>query len=170
MEYSIDEMNADDWIQVQSIYLEGISTGHATFEAEAPGWEKWDSNHIHGCRLVARSDRDILGWAALNPVSGRCIYSGVAKVSVYVDKKYQRKEIGATLLAALIKVSEKGGIWTLQAGIFPENQASLDLHKQHGFREVGRREMLGKMTFGEFAGIWRDVILVERRSKAVGVD
>jgi len=152
MDYSIGEMNANDWTQVQSIYLEGISRGHATFEAEVPNWEKWDSYHMHRCRLVARADQKILGWAALSPDSSRCVYSGVAEVSIYVDTKYQRKGIGATLLAGLIKASEKSGIWTLQAGIFPENQGSISLHKSHGFREVGRREKIGKMTFGPLFG------------------
>jgi phosphinothricin acetyltransferase len=163
-------MNANDWTQVQSIYQKGISTGHATFEAKVPEWQIWDSNHMTECRLVARSDQNILGWAALSPANSRCIYSGVAEVSVYVDPQYQRKGVGANLLAALIKFSEKKGIWTLQAGIFPENQASLELHKRHGFREVGRREKLGKMTFGPLLECWRDVLLLERRSKSIGID
>ena len=170
MEYNIDEMNANDWTQVQSIYQKGISTGHATFEAKVPEWQIWDTNHMTECRLVARSDQNILGWAALSPAYSRCIYSGVAEVSVYVDPKNQRKGIGANLLAALIKASEKKGICTLQAGIFPENQASLNLHKRHGFREVGRREKLGEMTFGPLLGCWRDVLLLERRSKSIGTD
>ena len=169
MEYSIDEMTANDWTQVRSIYQKGISTGHASFEAKVPEWQIWDTNHMAECRLVARSGQNILGWAALSSVSSRCIYSGVAEVSVYVDPRYQQKGIGASLLAALIIASEKNEIWTLQAGIFPENQASLNLHKRHGFREVGRREKFGEMNFGELAGIWRDVILLERRSRIVGI-
>lgn len=169
MNFSIENMNASDWTQVQSIYQKGISTGHATFEEKVPGWQIWDTDHLTKCRFVARSDRSILGWAALSSVSGRCIYSGVAEVSVYVDPIFQKKGIGTSLLSALVIASEKNEIWTLQAGIFPENQASLHLHKRHGFREVGRREKLGKMNFGELKGIWRDVILMERRSRIVGL-
>lgn len=170
MEYVIDKMGTGDWEQVRSIYIEGIATGHSTFETEAPSWEKWDSNHMRKCRLVAKAGNDILGWAALSPISGRCIYSGVAEVSVYVGSKYQKQGIGSALLSALVVSSEKVGIWTLQGSIFPENTTSLTLVKNHGFREVGRREKVGKMTYGELAGIWRDVVLVERRSKVVGVD
>ena len=170
MEYCIDEMNENDWTQVQSIYQKGISTGHATFETNVPEWQIWDTTHMTDCRLVARSGQNILGWAALSTAYSRCIYSGVAEVSVYVDPKYQRKGVGSNLLTALIKTSEKKGIWTLQAGIFPENQASLELHKRHGFREVGRREKLGKMNFGPLIGFWRDVLLLERRSKSIGID
>lgn len=170
MEYVIDKMGTSDWEQVRSIYIEGIATGHSTFETEAPNWEKWDSNHIRKCRLVAKAGNDILGWVGLSPISGRCIYSGVAEVSVYVGSKYQKQGIGSALLSALVDSSEKAGIWTLQGGIFPENTTSLTLVKNHGFREVGRREKVGKMTYGELAGTWRDVVLVERRSKVVGVD
>ena len=170
MEYVIDKMGTGDWEQVRSIYIEGIATGHSTFETEAPSWEKWDSNHMRKCRLVAKAGNDILGWAALSPISGRCIYSGVAEVSVYVGSKYQKQGMGSALLSALVDSSEKVGIWTLQGSIFPENTTSLTLVKNHGFREVGRREKVGKMTYGELAGTWRDVVLVERRSKVVGVD
>ncbi len=163
-------MVAGDWEEVLSIYLEGISTEHATFEGEAPNWEKWNSSHINECRLVVRRGSTILGWAALSPVTNRCVYSGVAEVSVYVGIKYQRQGIGTALFSALIDTSEKNGIWTLQAGIFPENTESLNLHRSHGFREVGRREKMGKMTFGKLKGTWRDVILMERRSKSVGID
>jgi len=163
-------MVPDDWTQVQSIFLEGIPTGHATFEANSNGWDTWDSSHLHECRLVAKSRGSILGFAALSRVSNRPVYSGVAEVSVYVGKDYQRQGVGSALLNALIKDSEDNGIWTLQAGIFPENISSLDLHRQHGFKEVGRREKLGKMSYGQFAGKWRDVVLMERRSKTVGAD
>ena len=170
MNHIIEKMIRSDWDKVQSIFLEGISTGHATFEANSNGWDKWDSGHLCECRLVAKSRESVLGWAALSRVSDRPVYSGVAEVSVYVAKSYQRQGVGSTLLKALIKHSEGNGIWTLQAGIFPENISSLDLHRQHGFKEVGRREKLGKMTFGILAGTWRDVILMERRSKAIGID
>ena len=170
MEYSIDKMVADDWTQVRSIYLEGIVTGNATFETEAPGWDSWNSSHMQECRIVARAGSTIFGWAAISPVSSRCVYSGVAEVSVYVANRYQRLGIGGKLLAVLIAETEKKGIWTLEAGIFPENTDSLNLHKRYGFRHVGRREKLSKMTYGPHQGIWRDVVLLERRSKSVGID
>lgn len=169
MEYVINKMTSDDWGQVRSIYLEGIATGNSTFEAEAPDWEKWHSNHLSEPRLIARAGGRVLGWAVLSFVSGRRVYSGVAEVSLYVGGQYRGKGIGSALLAALIDASERAGIWTLQGGIFPENTASLALVKKHGFREVGRREKVGRMTYGELARTWRDVILVERRSKVVGV-
>ncbi|MEE8417473.1 MAG: N-acetyltransferase family protein, partial [candidate division Zixibacteria bacterium] len=128
------------------------------------GEEAWDKIHLPDCRLVARSGEEIIGWAALSPVSGRCTYSGVAEVSVYVTAGATKKGVGKALLSELVKESEKAGIWTLDAGIFPENKASISIHKSCGFREVGCREKLGSAN-----GIWRDVILYERRSKKVGV-
>ena len=169
MQYDLYKMTTDDWEQVRSIYLEGIDTGNATFESEAPDWDRWTSSHIQECRLVAKAGQTVLGWAALSPVSGRCVYSGVAEVSVYVAHKFQGLGIGGRLLAALIKASEEKGIWTLEAGIFPENMDSIRLHQRSGFREVGRREKFSKMTYGPHKGIWRDVVLMERRSKSVGI-
>jgi len=163
-------MRTEDWEQVRSIYLEGISTGDSTFEADAPDWDKWDSAHLPGHRLVIRADNSILAWAALSPVSSRRAYSGVAEVSLYVAVGHRGKGIGSTLLEALIDSSEKAGIWTLQGGIFPENEASIRMVRKHGFREIGRRKKIGKMTHGDLAGTWRDVILVERRSKLTGID
>jgi phosphinothricin acetyltransferase len=169
MEYVTDKMTPDDWEQVRSIYQEGIATGHSTFEADTPDWGKWNMAHLLDCRLVARSGDAIMGWAALSPVSGRRVYSGVAEVSLYVRAAKRQQGVGSALMAALIGASEKSGIWTLQGGIFRENKASLALFKKHGFREIGRRERLGKMTHGPLAGIWRDVILLERRSQSVGI-
>ncbi len=163
-EFRIREMLPNDWAAVHRIYLEGIATGNATFETEAPLWEKWDDGHMRECRLIAHDDAKVLGWAALSPVSSRCVYAGVAEVSVYVAEHARGKGVGRILLAALIDASERCGIWTLQAGVFPENVASMELHKSLGFRELGRRERLGKM-----AGRWRDVTLLERRSVVVGV-
>jgi len=163
-------MVVEDWEQVRTIYQEGIDTGDATFEEEPPSWERWDSNHMQECRLVAKSGNTVLGWAALSHTSSRHVYSGVVEVSLYVGKRYQEQGIGTALLAHLIEASEKNGIWTLQAGIFPENIVSLNLHRRHGFREVGRREKVGKMNFGQLKGTWRDVVLMERRSKIVGID
>nr|WP_308160400.1 N-acetyltransferase family protein [Bacillus sp. ISL-77] len=161
----IDQMEQDDWGQVREIYLEGIATGNATFQKEAPSWEEWDSGHVKECRLVALLEDKVLGWAALTPVSGRCVYSGVAEVSIYVSQSNNGKGIGSRLLNSLIEQSEQNGFWTLQSGIFPENVASLKLHSKHGFREVGRRERIGKMD-----GVWRDTILLERRSNIVGIN
>ncbi len=163
MNYAVDAMNADGWQQVRSIYLEGIATGDATFETKAPSWEEWDAGHLRDARLVARNGNDVLGWAALSPVSSRCVYGGVAEVSVYVSEKGRGRGVGRVLLEALIEESERNGIWTLQAGIFPENVASVGLHLRCGFREVGRRERIGKLN-----GVWRDTLLFERRSKSVG--
>jgi L-amino acid N-acyltransferase YncA len=160
---SIDKMTADDWNAVRSIYEEGIATGHATFEQVSPAWEKWDSGHLAACRLVARAETEVLGWAALSPVSGRCVYAGVAEVSVYVAARARNRKLGSRLLAALVAASENAVIWTLQAGIFPENVPSIELHKRCGFRVVGVRERLGCMN-----GRWRDVVLMERRSPVVG--
>ncbi len=168
MEYLTDTMKPEDWEQVRSIYLEGIVTGNSTFEADAPDWDKWDCTHLREHRLVARVGDSIVAWAALSPVSNRCIYSGVAELSIYVAAKHRGKGIGSTLLKAIITSAEKAGIWTLQGGIFPENTPSLALVKKHGFKEIGRRERLGKMTYGNLAGTWRDVILVERRSTVAG--
>lgn len=164
MNYIIEEMNAGDWRQVRAIYLEGIATGIATFETGAPSWEKWDAGHLRQPRLVARDGAGaVLGWAALSPVSDRCVYGGVAEVSVYVGERGRGRGAGRALLGALVEASEQQGIWTLQAGVFPENAASINLHLRCGFREVGRRERIGKLN-----GIWRDTLLLERRSQTIG--
>jgi L-amino acid N-acyltransferase YncA len=165
MGYVVEKMNAGDWEQVSLIYGEGISTGHATFETAVPTWDKWDSSHLPEGRLVARAGDVIAGWAALSLVSSRCVYAGVAEVSIYVGAACRAQGIGRALLGALVALSEQSGIWTLQAGIFPENRSSLALHKKKGFREVGWRERLGKLN-----GVWRNVILLERRSTMVGID
>ena len=170
MECLTDIMKPEDWEQVRSIYLEGIVTGNSTFEADAPDWDKWDFAHLREHRLVVRVGDSIVAWAALSPVSTRCVYSGVAELSIYVAAKLRGKGIGSTLLKATINSTEKAGLWTLQGGIFPENTPSLSLVKKHGFKEIGRRERIGKMTYGDFAGTWRDVILVERRSKVAGIE
>lgn len=165
MGFVIEEMGEADWEQVRLIYLEGIATGHATFETEAPTWEKWTQGHLPHSRLVARSADVIKGWAALSPVSNRCVYGGVAETSVYVGANHRGEGVGRALLEALVSSSERNGIWTLQAGIFPENVSSITVHRRCGFREVGRRERIGKMN-----AIWRDTLLLERRSKVVGVE
>jgi L-amino acid N-acyltransferase YncA len=157
-------MRDEDWDAVRAIYREGIATGNATFETDVPAWEAWDRGHLHACRLVAKADGRVVGWAALTPYSSRRAYAGVAGLSVYVSASARGQGIGRALLGALIEASERAGLWTLQAGIFPENVASLALHRAHGFREVGRRERIGRLN-----GVWRDVVLMERRSKVVGI-
>ena len=158
IDFEIRAMRNQDWSAVCEIYSEGIATGNATFETETPEWEKWGGRHLQECRLVALDQR-ILGWAALRPVSSRRVYSGVAEVSVYVASASRGRGIGKLLLQSLVEQSERCGIWTLQAGIFPENA----LHKSCGFREVGRRQRLARL-----AGVWRDVLLLERRSSTTG--
>ncbi len=170
MEFVIDHMKHQDWEQVLFIYREGIGTGQSTFEADASDWEKWDAAHLREPRLVARLGETVLAWVALSPTSSRPVYSGVAEVSLYVVGSCRGQGIGSAILAALIDASEKSGIWTLQGSIFPENTASLRMVKRHGFREVGRREKIGKMSYGKLAGMWRDTVFVERRSKVTGVD
>lgn len=157
---NIDQMRASDWEEVRAIYLEGIRSGHSTFETGAPSWEKWDEGHLQIARLVMRDGETVLGWAALSPVSKRPVYRGVAEVTVYVSENTQGQGIGRALLESLIDESEKNGIWTLQASIFPENIASVQLHLRCGFREVGRRERIAMLN-----GVWRDTLLFERRSQ-----
>ena len=156
-------MAASDWPRVREIYEEGIATGNATFATEAPDWQQWDEDHLPICRLVAGNNDEILGWAALSRVSVRRVYAGVAEVSVYVSTAARGRGFGKALLRELNLTSEQHGIWTLQAGIFPENVASLALHEALGFRRVGVRERLGQL-----AGEWRNVLLLERRSTVVG--
>jgi phosphinothricin acetyltransferase len=164
MDFDVRAMRSDDWPAVRNIYCEGIATGNATFETEIPGWAKWDQGHLKDCRLVAQAGERILGWAALSPISNRRVYSGVAEVSVYAAAETRGRGVGKRLLQSLVTQSERCGMWTLQAGIFPENVASIALHKSCGFREVGLRRKLGQR-----GGIWRDVLLLERRSLSVGV-
>jgi len=157
-------MTTDDWPAVRTIYEEGIATGNATFQSSAPSWEDWNSEHVPKCRLVATEAGRVIGWAALSPVSSRCVYKGVAEVSVYVAAQARGRGIGLRLLKELVLVSERNGFWTLQAGVFPENAPSVAVHQRCGFRVVGIRERLGEMD-----GRWRDVLLLERRSSTVGV-
>lgn len=153
------------WEAVKTIYEEGIATGNATFQTTAPGWEDWDNTHLKTCRIIATENSEVLGWAALTPVSSRCVYAGVAEVSVYVADRARGKNIGSLLLQALINESEENGIWTLQSGIFPENKASISIHEKNGFRIIGYRERIGKM-----GNVWRDNIALERRSNKIGTD
>ena len=151
------------WEAVKTIYEEGIATGNATFQSVAPTWKEWDESHVANSRLIAIENNEVLGWAALTAVSGRCVYAGVGEVSVYVSANARGKGVGKLLLQALIDESEKNNFWTLQAGIFPENIASKKIHETCGFRIIGKREKIGKMNH-----VWRDTLLLERRSKVVG--
>ncbi len=164
MDFVIENIKDEDWPAVQLIYQEGIATGNATFEANAPDWDHWNKSHLTNCRLVAKAEDNVVGWVALGHVSSRCVYKGVAEVSLYVKESSRGQGIGKMLLKAAIEESERIGIWTLQSGTFPENAASIALQKLCGFREVGIREKIGCMN-----GQWRDVILMERRSKIIGV-
>ena len=162
----IRNLEPQDWPAIREIYVQGIATGNATLEISPPEWEVWNQSHVQDHRYVVISESgEITGWAALTPVSGRCVYAGVAEVSVYVGSDFRGQKIGDTLLKHLIEQSEKSGYWTLQAGIFPENIPSLNLHQKNGFRVIGYRENIGKMN-----GIWRSVNLLERRSKVTGID
>jgi L-amino acid N-acyltransferase YncA len=164
MDAQVCAMRDGDWSSVRAIYRQGIATGQATFEMDVPNWSEWNASHLIACRLVARQDGRIVGWAALSPVSGRPVYSGVAEVSVYVAASARRRGIGSALLNQLVADSERADIWTLQASVFPENLASVLLHVVCGFRKVGYRERIGQMD-----GVWRDTVLMERRSATVGV-
>jgi len=153
------------WEEVRLIYLQGIATKQATFQTDAPAWEEWDRGHLAGLRYVAIIDGNVAGWAALTLVSGRCVYAGVAEVSAYIHEAFRGKGVGKALLQKLVDESEASNIWTLQSGIFPENAASITLHEKLGFRKIGYREKIGKMD-----GVWRDTVLMERRSKIIGKD
>lgn len=165
MKYKIEAMKTSDWEQVRDIYMEGIRTGLATFQTEAPIWENWDKGHLAACRLVVRSGDKVLGWTVLSPTSSRDCYSGVVEVSIYIGEEYKGQGIGTALMTELILQSEENGIWTLYCAIIKENSASIAMHKKCGFREIGTREKIAKMN----NGVWHDVVLMERRSKVVGV-
>jgi phosphinothricin acetyltransferase len=160
---TIATMTPDHWPQVREIYAAGIATGNATFETDPPDWAAWDEAHLSAHRLVALDDDRVVGWAAVVPVSSRCVYTGVVEHSVYVHPDAQGQGVGGRLLDALIGSTEAAGIWTIQTGIFPDNESSLVLHERHGFRRIGVRERVG-----QHHGRWRDVVLLERRSRTVG--
>lgn len=153
-----------DFPSVKDIYQQGIDSGDATFQEQAKDYDDWNESVLSNCRLVAENNRQIIGWAALSSASNRCVYSGIAEVSVYVSSNSQGSGVGNSLLESLIKASEEQGIWTLQAGIFPENKASIHIHSKNGFKVLGIRDKLGQMN-----GIWRDIVFMERRSKVVGL-
>lgn len=166
LNYTIEAMKESDWNEVSKVYLEGIRTGIATFQNSIPTFEDWDKGHIKSCRLVAKADEKVLGFSVLSATSSRCVYSGVAEVSIYIGENYRGLGIGKSLFTALIKLSEENNYWTLQSGIIKENTSSIELHKRCGFRELGLREKIAKMD----TGVWHDVVLMERRSKLVGIE
>ncbi|URZ18588.1 GNAT family N-acetyltransferase [Clostridium felsineum] len=166
MDYNIREMKAEDWEAVAKIYAEGIDTGKATFQSELPNFEEWDKGHMKNCRIVACDGENILGWAALSPTSSRCVYKGVAEVSIYIGEAYRGKGVGKNILNTLVKLSEENGLWTLQSGIIKENTSSIALHRRCGFRNIGIREKIAKMP----NGTWHDTILMEYRSDINGID
>ena len=161
----IRALRVKDWQAVSLIYQDGIDTGHATFETDVPSWSVWNKGHLTSPRLVATSAERVVGWAALTPVSARSVYAGVAETSVYVAQECRGKGVGRALLQTMIAEAESGGIWTLQASIFPENAASLKLHKSCEFRVVGTRKRIARLN-----GVWRDTVLLERRSNLIGND
>ncbi|WP_332238020.1 GNAT family N-acetyltransferase [Sporolactobacillus sp. KGMB 08714] len=163
--YHIDGMNPSDWDQIRQIYLDGIKTGLATFQTGAPEWSEWDQSHVKTCRIVARSEGSILGWAALSPTSSRCCYKGIGEISIYISDTRKGQGVGTALLKYLIHDAEDNGFWTLQSAITRENKASLALHAKCGFREIGFRERIAQMPDGS----WHDVILMERRSPIIGI-
>jgi L-amino acid N-acyltransferase YncA/2-polyprenyl-3-methyl-5-hydroxy-6-metoxy-1,4-benzoquinol methylase len=162
-EVSVRAMRAEDWPAVAAIYAAGIATGNASFETDVPSWEHWDAAHLPGHRLVAELDGRVVGWTAVSPVSSRCAYAGVVEHSVYVADTARGRGIGRQLLSALIESTELGGIWTVQTGVFPENATSLALHRSAGFRVLGVRQRPGQLH-----GVWRDVVVLERRSTVAG--
>ncbi len=164
MHFTVEEMKKEDWPQVLAIFSEGIETGTATFLTSSPDWEVWDNEHCDSCRLVAKSNDVVLGWAALAPISSRCVYAGIAEASIYIGKAYRGQGVGTALLTELIRCSELDGCYSIQAEIVKENAPSRELFKKCGFREIGLRERFGQMQNGQ----WHDVVLMERRSKTVG--
>jgi len=162
-------MKEEHWIEVKRIYQAGIDTGQATFEDSPPDtWRAWLKKFLNNLSLVYLAEGSVLGWAAVSKVSSRQVYQGVGELSLYVDPDSQGEGIGKELMEEIIKQSEIAGFWTLQAGVFPENLPSINLHKAFGFRVVGERRKIGKMTYGPMAGEWRDVLLMERRRKEPG--
>ncbi len=159
---AIEDLRPEHWPEVARIYAEGIATGEATFETEVPAWELWDASHLAAHRFVALRDRELAGWVAVSPVSDRRVYRGVVENSVYVGESARGLGVGRLLLERLVASTEAAGIWTIQTGIFPENEASLRLHRRAGVEIVGRRKPLAKLY-----GVWRDVLLLERRSDVV---
>ncbi|MDR5659474.1 N-acetyltransferase family protein [Serpentinicella sp. ANB-PHB4] len=165
MKLQLEHFKHKDWHQVREIFIQGIKTGNATYTKEPPTLEQWQDTYIKDSQIVAKLEGQVLGWAALKLVSNRPVFSGVAEVSIYIAENYRGHGVGKTLLKKIIEISEEQGFWTLEAKIFPENEKSLSLHKKFGFEKVGIRKKMGQMN-----GIWRDIVLLERRSQIVGID
>ncbi|GEL48149.1 N-acetyltransferase [Cellulomonas hominis] len=165
---TLARMEAAHWPEVEAIYAAGIATGHATFEATTPSWEAFDAGHLaHHRHVCLDHDGSVLGWAAVSPVSARAVYAGVVEHSLYVAPAARRRGVGRMLLAELVHSTEAAGIWTIQSSVFPENTASLALHRATGFRQIGTRRRIARMSTGPLAGQWRDTVLLERRSATV---
>ena len=162
---NITPLTKNHWTEVKTIYEQGLKTRVATFETESPSWEEWTQSHLSICRFVVLEHNQVIGWIAVSAVSSRCVYGGVAEISVYVHEEHRGKGIGKLLLAEVITESENNGYWMLQAGIMPANVGSVKLHESLGFRIVGYREKISKVD-----SVWQDNLLLERRSKVVGVD
>jgi phosphinothricin acetyltransferase len=163
-------MIPSDWPAVAAIYQQGLDLGNSSFARQAPAsWEEWSEHKLPECRLVARLEGEVAGWAVFSPVSSRHVYRGVVELSIYIEQRTQRKGVGSALLQAMISESETHGIWTIQSLVFPENEGSVKLHLQNGFKLMCVHEKMGYMSFGPYAGQWRDVVLFERRSKVAGV-
>ncbi|NML56238.1 GNAT family N-acetyltransferase [Chryseobacterium cheonjiense] len=158
-------INKNNYPDIAEIYQQGINTGMATFETSAPSWESWNENKLQHSEIIAFENSEALGWAALSKVSSRCVYEGVAEVSIYIAENHRGKGVGKILMEHLIRESEDNGIWTLQSGMFPENKATIALHKLFGFRIIGYREKIGKLN-----GVWKDSVIMERRSTIVGTE
>jgi len=161
---NIEKLTEKHWPEVKAIYESGLATGNANFSHQVPDWDRWDANHVKNCRLVAEADGVVLGWAALTAIADNCVLAGVAEVSIYVAEGRRGKGIGRQLLAELVKSSEENNFWTLESRIFAENIASLKIHLDNGFRLIGTRERIGKLN-----GVWRDTLLLERRSVKIGL-
>jgi phosphinothricin acetyltransferase len=162
MSVEVRDLRSENWAEVARIYAEGIATGNATFETEVPAWAAWDAAHLAEHRFLAERDGRVVGWIALSPASRRPCYAGVAEISVYVAEDARGNGVGTELLAAVVASAERDGLWTLQTNVFPENEPSLALLRRFGFRTVGTRERIGRLH-----GVWRDTVLVERRSEVV---
>jgi len=160
----IEPLTENHWPDVKAIYLSGVATGNANFSFTEPEWPGWDKAHVSSCRFVVTEKNKVLGWAALTAINDQCVFAGVAEVSIYIAENARGKGIGKQLLRALIDESEKNNFWTLEARIFPENLASVKIHEENGFRIIGSRERIGKLN-----GVWRDTLLLERRSVKVGI-
>jgi L-amino acid N-acyltransferase YncA len=166
---TIDQTSLADWPAIRRIFEEGIATGNATFASSAPAaYDEWMEGTVENCVLVARNGSDVVGWATARRVSRRPAYTGVVLLNIYVAERHRGEGIGSLLLSSVISRAEREGIWTIEAWIFPENTASISLHRKYGFRVVGTREKIGRMDYGMHAGRWRDVLLLERRSGAAG--